>query len=495
MGSDGPGAALPESLPSPEVLHVRIGPASCNNSCLFCFDRGLGVPAPPDLRGIAAQLDRLRGRTRAVIFTAGEPTLSPLLEPAARAARRRGYSHIGLVTNGRRLQDPALARRLLEAGINDIHVALHAPAPAAHDAITRRPGSFAQTVRGLENLSACRRRSAFRFEIGCTLIRANVPLLRPMYDFTRQFPIDLLHFNVVEPCGAAQDDFARVVPRYRDVLDAAHRSGLDFLRPDLCLARVPLCAGGFAWVQETYLFGDQAKVQAYDPVAGKVKGPPCRACALARSCPGQWARYVEAYGWKEFTPVVHPSRRSGRTFRVLTGSPCNNRCVLCVEGPAAAEPRARPPLTAQLRLGFLRGYRQVEFAGGEFLLDPLCAERVLEAQNIGFTAVSLETNGRALCLPRVLDLLERLRPRSVVVRLNAGTARSHDALARVPGAFAQTLAGLRRLRARGIPFVLRLRRRPGDADSLRAARALARREGAVRLELRAAAPAGPGNLL
>jgi cyclic pyranopterin phosphate synthase len=38
----------------------------------------------------------------------------------------------------------------------------------------------------------------------------------------------------------------------------------------------------------------------------RAKGPPCRACVLALTCPGVWKMYVDFYGWSEFRSVDAP---------------------------------------------------------------------------------------------------------------------------------------------------------------------------------------------
>ncbi len=473
---------LPDSPASPVVLHVPTG-HSCNNRCVFCIERSRGAQSRFGMAEIEDQLDRMLPRTKEVIFTAGEPTLNPLLAPSAAAARERGYEVIGVVTNGRRLRDEKLCTDLLEAGINDIRVALVGPRAEVHDSITRRKGSFVQTVKGLQNLAALRRRFSFHFEVNCTLIRSNLRLLREINDFAHGFGIDRINFNVVEPCGSSEDNFDLVMPRYTEVMEVVDRCGLDFRSPTRALSRVPACAGGLEWVQETFLFSRGEKVGQYDPLAGKVKGPPCADCAIDDRCPGIWQRYVQEYGWEEFTPVVHPSRRRGQILRVLTGSPCNNRCMHCIEGPAAAATPRAMPVSRQLRDGILAGFRKVEFAGGEFLLDQRFHDLVCEANDRGYEAVAIETNARVLCVPRFMNMLVGLRPSEVIVRLNAGDAGVHDAMARVPGAFDQTMRGMRLLAEHAIPFSVRLRRHPRNSASVEEARELAKQAGARGFEV------------
>lgn len=462
--------------PSPVVLHVPTG-HSCNNRCVFCIERSAGTPSRLTLAEVEEQLERMRDQTDTVIFTAGEPTLNPILAQSAAAARKRGYRIIGVVTNGRRLRDPALCAALLDAGMNDIRVALVGPDAEVHDAVTQRKGSFDQTVAGLGKLTTFRGRYKFHFEVNCVLCRLNYKLLVEIHDFARGFGIDRINFNVAEPCGAAGDDPGGVVPRYREVMEVVDRCGLDFRSPDRSLSRVPLCAGGLEWAQESFHFALGKQITRYDPVAGKIHGLPCENCALKDSCPGIWEEYVKQYGWEEFVPVVHPSRREGETLRVFCGSPCNNNCIHCVR------PTGLPPASRQLRDGILAGFRRVEFGGGELLLNPDATALVNLARDLGYRHIVIETNARVVCLPRYLEMLIQLKPDEVIVRLNAGDAEVHDSMARVPGAYEQTMRGLELLKQNRIPFSVRLRRHPQNRSTVEEARRQVTRAGATGLEI------------
>lgn len=369
-----------------EVLHVMMGPPACSNRCAFCIDRSRGAPRPVGLAEVQAELERVRGRTRSVTFTAGEPTLNPALAEAAWAAREKGFTTVGLVTNGRRLQDEAFCRRLLEAGINDVVVSLHGPTARAHDGATGRPGSFAQAVRGLLHLSRLKASAALRLSVSCVVTKLNLGLMRPMKEYCERFSLDRLNFNVVEPRGRAADDFERVVPRYADVLRAAHDSGLELRAGAVSLSRVPACAGGFEWAQERFLIASASSVAQYRAQEGKVQGPPCRRCLAAPRCPGIWALYAERYGWEEFVPAGEPRELAGRTLRVTPGE----------------------PVSAALRRGYLRGYRRARLELDAGALDePRWAGWLREARDVGFGWVGLSVSAPAGASGAALRALAR----------------------------------------------------------------------------------------
>lgn len=385
------------SAPAPEVLNVRMGPPMCSNRCVFCFDRSREEGPMLTLAGADAALEEASARTRAVIFTGTEPTLNPALEAAIGAARRRGYELVGLVTNGRRLRDAAYCARLLDAGLTEVRVSLHGPDAATHDGLTGRPGAFAQARAGLENLARLKAGRRVRIAVNCVVVKANVGLMREVHALAAPL-CDQLNFNVVEPLGAAEDRLEEVMPRYRDVLRAAHETGLDFRSPALSLSRVPMCAGGYDWFQETWLLREEGKLSAFDPRRAKVQGPPCRECEQAPGCPGVWRRYAEAYGWEEFTPRRDPGPLAGKTLKI----------------------RVEEPVSSALRRGWQEGYRRVELDACRGPLTPRLEGWAREARDLGYPWVE------------------------VVALLDAGSP-----------SLRQTLAVLLRLRRAGLRFAVR----------------------------------------
>ena len=468
-------------LESPDVLHIPTG-VTCNNWCTFCMERSTGYPLKYTLDEYCESLDRYRKQLSHVVFTGGEPTLNPLLRQMIGAARERDFEIIGVISNGRRLQDREYCEALLAAGLTKVTVSLHGPNADVHDWITRRKHAFGQTFRGLRHLAELKPRYGFYFKLNTTIVKGNVHLMREMADIALELGVDNINFNVVEVRGNAIELFDSVVPRYVDVMEQADSSGLDFNDARCSLSRVPACAGGAEWVQETWHVAHRGSVDRYDALAGKTKGPMCEQCWINEYCPGIWDHYVERYGWDEFKPVVDPQLRVGQTLRVFTGSKCNNRCVHCRDGPAALGSFVRPNLMHQLRHGVLEGYRRVELTGGELLLDEGWPRVIRLARDLGFVEVVLETNGRMLSLPITWRQLVKLGLHGVVVRLNAGNEAVHDEMAQVRGAFRQTVRGMLQLRKHGVPFVVRVIEDSRNLDSMGAAEELANKVGAWRFE-------------
>lgn len=126
----------------------------CNLRCSHCMIEGTMDRLAPQP---AAQFDQvLRDRPRrgwsGLILTGSEITLHRDLPELARRARQAGFAHVRIQTHGMRLADPAYCERLVEAGVDEFFVSLAGAGAATHDRITQVPGSFAKSLRGLENL-------------------------------------------------------------------------------------------------------------------------------------------------------------------------------------------------------------------------------------------------------------------------------------------------------------------------------------------------------
>lgn len=131
----------------------------CNERCVFCAsDRtnskpGGGVRQELTLQQIGDWIAAHRPRRAdEVLLAGGEPTLHRQLFEIVRAFGAH-CRDITLFTNGIKLADRVYAAETIEAGVSKFQIALFGATPHTHDAVTRRPGSFQQTIVALNNLA------------------------------------------------------------------------------------------------------------------------------------------------------------------------------------------------------------------------------------------------------------------------------------------------------------------------------------------------------
>jgi cyclic pyranopterin phosphate synthase len=299
-----------------ERFHVLAGDA-CNNRCLFCMEgdtaRLHGV-TPERVR----QLLHAHASEGEVMFTSGEPTLNPRLPDYVGWARACGYGRIGLTTNARRLGYEPYARRLLDAGLNHVVVSIHGDDARTHDAQTRAPGSFVQTLAGLEVLARLRPGRALTVHTSTVVGRRNVARLSDLYWLLRSFAVDQCVFNVMQPLGRAQPLARSLVAPYSEVVPAFGRLAREVGggRPPVFLVDVPACtteglpAQARGWVECAVFteFGREGARERQTRVdkeqTNRVKRAECARCVHDAACLGVWRSYVEVHGWDELVPVA-----------------------------------------------------------------------------------------------------------------------------------------------------------------------------------------------
>lgn len=128
----------------------------CNNDCTLCMLSGIREQLTPvGLDRFEPLLERIRedGRYENLVLSGAEVTTCETLDRYVRMAASTGaFRKIQIQTNGRRLADRDYLSRLVDQGVNEFFVSIQGM-EAAHDAITRVPGSFRETMAGLENLA------------------------------------------------------------------------------------------------------------------------------------------------------------------------------------------------------------------------------------------------------------------------------------------------------------------------------------------------------
>jgi radical SAM protein with 4Fe4S-binding SPASM domain len=93
------------------------------------------------------------------------------------------------------------------------------------------------------------------------------------------------------------------------------------------------------------------------------------------------------------------------------------------------------------------------FSGGEVLVRRDWEELARYARSLGF-ALRIFTNA-SLVTDDIADRIASIKPMIVEVSLLGGIAATHDAITRRRGSFDKTIAGVRRLRARGLRVLLK----------------------------------------
>ena len=226
----------------------------CANRCVFCAT-GDRVTASLEWEKLDAILRQHRAEgTELLDIDGGEPTTHPRLIDAITLARDLGYRAINVTSNGRLLRDADLAGRLVHSGITHLLISLHGATPEVHDAATDVPGSFAQTVAGIDTVMALRPPHVDT-GLNVTITRGNVDHLLPLTALAVEKGFGKINFQFTTPFGRAWED---VVPP----LDEAARAVMAVIdryadQIQIYVINAQLCAfPGY----EQYVAGDLQKL-------------------------------------------------------------------------------------------------------------------------------------------------------------------------------------------------------------------------------------------
>ncbi len=211
----------------------------CNNDCVLCMLSGLKQKLPPvDFTSFQQVVNEIvaKGRYRNLILSGAEVTTFDALEQYLQYARSlEWFDKIQLQTNGRKLEDPAYLDRLVASGANEFFISVHG-LESVHDAITRIPGSFSQTLRGIRNLAG----HDVNVVTNTVLTRANYGEITETLDFLSKETISELHMWNFCPMGADKRDLLVSIPDIVALLPEVEEA----VRPAgkaLVLKHFPLC--------------------------------------------------------------------------------------------------------------------------------------------------------------------------------------------------------------------------------------------------------------
>ena len=138
----------------------------------------------------------------------------------------------------------------------------------------------------------------------------------------------------------------------------------------------------------------------------------------------------------------------GDRLHICVGANCNNNCIFCMEQDREARLKrlsAQTPEDVRRMMMATPRAREVMFTSGEPTMHEHLPEYVAMAHQIGFEIVGLITNGRRFAYRPYLRSLLEAGLNHVLISIHGPDARTHDALTRTKGAFAQATTGLANL--------------------------------------------------
>jgi radical SAM protein with 4Fe4S-binding SPASM domain len=209
------------NLPMPTFVQLRVTNL-CNLRCKMCGQWGetgifrsqsssaeatdgaserqrivelIGARRQLALEDYVRLLDEIAPAQPIISLYGGEPLLYPDILPLIREIKRRGLV-CTMITNGGRLE--ALARELVESGIDTIAVSIDGP-PHLHDRIRGSVGSHAKVAAGVRALAHWRRelRRAQPMTLAILPVtELNMDAIAPAVEALRELPLDTINVGL-----------------------------------------------------------------------------------------------------------------------------------------------------------------------------------------------------------------------------------------------------------------------------------------------------------
>jgi len=292
---------------------------SCNNDCIFCHcapDRKEEILSFDKIR---EYLDKnLRAGSTVTINGGGEPTTHPdfikIIEYTAVSGAQMGF----LLTNGRKFSDYDFALATVQAGLRDFCVPLHGPNKEIHEASSRSPGSFDQTVAGIRNLVRLKKDGyPLRIYIKIVVSRINIKHLYDTVKFIKdEFGRpDVIMLSGLDIAGRSYDNRDALLITLSEsapFLMGAIKVGLESGQ-NIMLYLIPPCIfpePTFYYrvlvppaKQSHNIYSPKKCVEKIDSDSHGAKAESCKECEADELCTGVWRSYLEAVGTHELKPI------------------------------------------------------------------------------------------------------------------------------------------------------------------------------------------------
>lgn len=293
-------------------LHLRLG-TRCNNRCLHCTVADITQYPDRDTESALAELKRGRRMgCHELVLMRGEPTIRPDILTLVSAARKLGYRHIQLQTNGRVLSYEPTLSKLLRAGVSFFEVSLYGDSPELHDRIARTEGALMQTLGGLRNLLA----SGTPLLVNIPVMAMNFERLPEMVSLLANLGVARLQASFVRPVRVSERWNLEVLARLSMVSELVRQAGA--LASDFGLVMetegIPICHLGDHMTPgrdaeedwDRHVISDlhiRHDGLARHRASMRPNPAACAPCVHRGSCPTTWADYLTLFGDGELFPI------------------------------------------------------------------------------------------------------------------------------------------------------------------------------------------------
>jgi sulfatase maturation enzyme AslB (radical SAM superfamily) len=257
----------------------------CNNNCLHCLPEHKDSPKV-DLSSIRSSLDQKE--FDGIVLYGGEPTLRNDLLNIVNTAREKGCRRIKIITNGRTFSNIQYLQQVMRAGSSLFEITLWGSNPNLHEYLSRAPGSFWETMNGLQNLSGLPHDK---------FVCVRIPVCKENLADLENSVITALNIGAHRIILSIQDQTLSFQSALGHISNSINIS--IFNRVWILTEGVPFCImqGLEQHMSEIY--------SGWETLYERIYQQPrqCAECIYRQLCPGIDVHYVKHFGNREFLPV------------------------------------------------------------------------------------------------------------------------------------------------------------------------------------------------
>ena len=295
---------------------------SCNNRCKHCViddskdklkDQHTSIDLTTD-ECMKQINDALKKGISGIVLTGGEVTIRNDFPDLIRKCSDNNLD-ITIQTNGRKLDDDYIVKAVENIEKIRFVVALHGETAEVHDSITRVPGSFNETWRGIRRMCELKKIVILKVVIS----KINEMELPGIVKVASELGVKYVCFAFPHGQGAARKNFAEVIPTYSELKPILNKliSTAKNKNVNIEFETIPFCIipNNMNLVGELkYFDGNTICTQVKEDTFNwsevrksiKTKGEACNKCDMLNFCEGPWSEYVEHFGFVEFQPIIFP---------------------------------------------------------------------------------------------------------------------------------------------------------------------------------------------
>lgn len=315
-------------MPTNKQIFLPVIGLSCNSNCIMC---SVDSKKKDLAEGTTEQVikDLIRGRREGyerMEFTGGEPTVRKDIIKLIQKAKELGYIDIGISTNGILLSDVKFCNKLVKAGLTNVTFSLHAHNKTLHETISRTPGAFDKTVKGIKNAIAHKN---LLVSVVTVIFKPNYKYIFQIGKFIHSLGVSNWDITDLLPDGRAQKNYKALCVKRTELSDAllTLKPLLNDFQSIVLFAFSPcVVPPEILYDKRVTLITAQQKLDVEKPLRYNQKKSTmnliddssnnlrqrkikiCQNCIFSEQCAGIWSEYLDLFGGKEIEKLVKKYR-------------------------------------------------------------------------------------------------------------------------------------------------------------------------------------------